>query len=222
MHTTTSNKIRELRGILGQTQGAFAATVGVSKDAVASWEIGRNRLSPWMARRLALATGVDEFSLLRAGTPLRTLELPRQPFTLEEFRKHQKLFWGGNSDKNAAWHAQRCLETLELLFRAAARTRAGSRLPGVLGAFIQWGHEARRDFRLEKPIDAILAERKAPLELNKTYGQWREMARVDPEMTRKFGFKDDPEREGREALTLSLETIPVWMPGHSMRGGRRG
>ena len=59
MKTMANENIRELRRILGQTQDAFAATIGASKDTVASWETGRNRVSEWMARRIALATGVD-------------------------------------------------------------------------------------------------------------------------------------------------------------------
>ena len=37
-----------------------------------------------------------------------------------------------------------------------------------------------------------------------------------------MGFKDDPERGDNEMLRLNMETVPVWMPGQSMRGGRRG
>jgi transcriptional regulator with XRE-family HTH domain len=68
-HTTTNmttkrrkpnEALRELRQIIGRTQGEFAAMIGASKDAVASWEIGRNQLSPPFARRIALAMGVEE------------------------------------------------------------------------------------------------------------------------------------------------------------------
>ncbi len=79
MQTTTSKKIRALREILDQTQGEFAATIGASKDAVASWETGRNDLSAGLARRISLATGVDERSLLRANLPLLTLSLKVVP-----------------------------------------------------------------------------------------------------------------------------------------------
>ena len=37
--------VRALRKIIGLTQAEFAVMLGVSKDAVVSWEIGRNELS---------------------------------------------------------------------------------------------------------------------------------------------------------------------------------
>ncbi|MEI6781158.1 MAG: hypothetical protein WCQ21_09595 [Verrucomicrobiota bacterium] len=35
----------------------------------------------------------------------------------------------------------------------------------------------------------------------------------------KMGFVDDPERGDKEMLRLSIETVPVWMPGWSMGEG---
>ena len=67
-----------------------------------------------------------------------------------------------------------------------------------------------------------MAERREKLTLNKSYAQWREMAGSDPDMARKMGFRDDPARDGKEMLSLSLETVPLWKPGFNMRGGRFG
>ena len=58
--------VRALRKIIGLTQADFAVMIGVSKDAVVSWEIGRNELSATFARRIALVTGVDG-RMLRLG-----------------------------------------------------------------------------------------------------------------------------------------------------------
>jgi transcriptional regulator with XRE-family HTH domain len=223
MKTKANENIRELRKILGQTQDEFAATIGASKDTVASWETGRNRLSEGMARRIALATGVDERSLLEGARPLRTRHPARRVFTVEEFQRHQKMFWGTSPEASVRGHLNRCGEALELLLRAAARSGEGTgpaRLAGLLDEFHQWCEQARKEFRLEEEIDAQLAQRKEKLELNKSYAQWREMAKADPEMARMMGFKDDPTRGGNEMLRLSLETVPVWRPGHNMRGGR--
>ena len=57
--------VRALRKIIGLTQAEFAVIMGVSKDAVVSWEIGRNELSATYARRIALVTGVDELATHR-------------------------------------------------------------------------------------------------------------------------------------------------------------
>ena len=213
--------MKELRKVIGITQRELAAMIGASKDTVASWEIGRNRVSAGMARRIALATGVDERSLLKGSRPMLTYHPARRPFTLEEFERHQKLFWGGSAEESVRRHLPRCTDALELLLRAAAQAGEGgipARMAGVLDSFIQWCQQTRKDFRLEKEIDAQLEERKATLELNKSYARWREMAKTDPEMARRMGFKDDPKRDGKETLRLSMETVPVWMPGQSMRG----
>jgi len=223
MKTRAQENIRELRRILGLTQEAFATLVGVSKDTVASWETGRNRLSEGMARRLALVTGVDGRSLRKPGGPLQTLALPRRQFTLEEFRRHQKSFWGASDEKQLTRHVERCSDALELLFRAAATAggeAVASRLAGVLDSFSQWCQQTRKDFHLEKLIDAQLETRTARLELTKSYGQWREMARTDPEMARKMGFKEEATKDAGESLKLSITTVPTWMPGHDMRGRR--
>lgn len=223
MKTRANEPIRELRRILELTQAAFATLLGVSKDTVASWETGRNGVSAGMARRMALVTGADERSLRKPGGPLLTLAVPRRPFTVEEFRRHQKGFWGAPTGEQMARHLERCGDALELLFRAAATTGGEegiSRLAGVLDSFIQWCQQTRKDFQLAKAIDAQLERRKGRLELNKSYGQWREMARTDPGMARRMGFHDDVEKDPHDVLKLSIETIPIWMPGHNMRRTR--
>lgn len=220
-HDIMNENLKKLRQELGLTQAAFAATVGVAKDTVASWETGRNRLSHWMARRIALATGVDA-GTLQGGGPLQTRGPgPRRRFTREEFERHHARFWGTDVEASVPRQVGRCGEALELLFTAAARAGEGggaARLGALLDSFVQWCNRARADFQLEREIDAQLAERKRPLKLNKSFKQWRAMARTDPDAARMFGFVDDPERESSEMLELEMETIPVWWPGGAMRG----
>jgi transcriptional regulator with XRE-family HTH domain len=225
MKAKPHNPIRALRRILGETQGKFAATIGVSKDAVASWETGRNPVSASMARRIALVTGVDERALMNHELPLLTMNPnpQRQPYTLEEFKRHRKMFWGQTAEESVRRQLSPCMDTLELLFRAAANYGQGAestRLPGVLGSFIQWCQQTREDFELEAGIDAQLMQRKRPLELNHSYKQWREMAKEQPHTARQFKFKDDPKRGDQEMLALSIETVPMWMPGTSMRAAK--
>ena len=42
-------------------------------------------------------------------------------------------------------------------------------------------------------------------------------------MARMMGFKDNPKRKDEDSLSLTMETVPEWMPGTSMKGaqGRR-
>ena len=225
--TTTLNKtktIRELRRILGQTQSEFAALIGASKDTVASWETGRNPVSAALARRIALVTGVDERSLLKPGGELMVrLTHPRRRYTVEEFGRYRKQFWGASGEECVRRQWRPCADTLELVFLAAAKGAGvtGGRLPGVVDSFIQWCRQAREEFQLGPAIEAELATRRGTLELTHSYRQWREMAKDDPGMARKLGFKDNPKRGDGESLSLKMETVPEWMPGTSMRAGRR-
>ena len=77
MKTKLNQTLWELRRILGLTQAEFATMIGASKDTVASWDAGRNRLSLAFARRIAFATGVDEGSLPEGKRP-PTLTFQRQ------------------------------------------------------------------------------------------------------------------------------------------------
>ena len=223
MKTTTNKTIRELRRILGQTQGEFAALIGASKDTVASWDTGRNPVSASMARRIALVTGVDERSLLKPGGELMVrLTCPRRRYTVEEFGRYRKQFWGSTGEESVRRQWRPCADTLELVFLAAVKGEmTGGRLPGVVDSFIQWCRQAREEFQLGPAIEAELATRQGTLELTHSYRQWREIAKDDPEMARKMGFKDNPKRGDEESLSLKLETVPEWMPGTSMRAGRR-
>ena len=220
-----NENLKKLRQELGRTQAEFAATVGVSKDAVASWETGRNRLSAGMARRIALATGVDARTLQGSGPLEMRGDGKRRRFTREEYERHQARFWGPDAEASVPRQVQRCCDALGLLFTAAARTGEGggaARLAAILDSFAQWCDRARADFQLERGIDAQLAERKQPLKLNLSYQQWRAKARTEPDTVRLFGFVDDPTRKDAEMLELEADTIPVWGPGGGMRAkGRR-
>ncbi len=46
--------MRQARKELGMTQKQFAAAIGMSKDAVSSWDIGRNRICRTSAFRMSV------------------------------------------------------------------------------------------------------------------------------------------------------------------------
>jgi len=226
MKTKSYHPIRALRQILNQTQGQFAATIGASKDTVASWETGRNPVSHSMARRIAVVTGVDDRSLMNPELPLLTMNPnpQRQPYTWAEFEKHRKQFWGKTVEEQVSSQMPNCQDALELLFTAAAQYGSDtepSRLPGLIGSFIQWCEMARKDFELEAGIDSQLATRKKQDTKTQSYGQWRALAKEMPSTAKFWGFVDDPKRDDQEPLSLKLETIPTWNPGHGMRGPKR-
>ncbi len=222
MKTRPNQAMRELRRIINRTQGEFAAMIGASKDAVASWETGRNKLSRSFARRISFATGAEERALLRGGGRLMSY-LPRkgrQVFTAARFEEYRKSYWGRSEEEAAKQHLRNCVDALGLLFVAAARPhgKVRHRLPGVVDSFRQWCERTREEFHLDAEIEEQLKRRKTKLAINKTYGQWRKMQREDPTACRVMGFKDDPSRGDHENLRLETETVPLWRPGHPMRG----
>ena len=147
--------VRALRKIIGLTQAEFAVMIGASKDAVVSWEIGRNELSATWARRIALGTGVDGRTLrLGVSVPFSQSE-DAHLYTKEDFERHQQTEWSSTEEAQAERLA-RCQDTLELLFRAAARADGDpprQRLPGLMDSFMQWCESAREDFKLGPALD---------------------------------------------------------------------
>ena len=220
MQAIHNQSIRQLRKLLEQTQTEFATMIGVSKDAVVSWENGRNPLSESFARRISRVTGVQARSLLKGNGELMAQRHPQSSFTREEFQWHRKTFWGRSLEESVRRQLGPCADALELILRAAGRAGEGGKalpLPAVLDAFEQWCRQTTEDFQLLRHIEAQLEQRKGTLELTKSYAQWRTMAKQDPKMASRFGFKDDPKRADAEGLTLSMETIPIWAPGWDMR-----
>ncbi len=227
MNTKTSKAIQELRGIIGLTQGEFAVMIGASKDTVASWEVGRNKLSSSFARRIALATGVIEDDLLRGRSPLTTrgFAARRTPFTAETFKSHRTSYWGSSDETAARRHLKHCTDALELLFLAAARAggdKGPSRLPAVADSFIHWCEQTREDFALEAGIDEQLAQRTSEVAVQKSYREWRRQQREDPTACRAMGFTDDPTKDDNESLRLTTMTMPLWRPGYPMRAPNPG
>ena len=214
--------VRALRKTIGLTQAEFAAMLGVSKDAVVSWEIGRNELSATWARRIALVTGVDGRELRVGVSVPMSKDEDAHIYTKEDFERHQRTEWSG-TDEAQAERLARCQDTLELLFRAAARMDGDpprQRLPGVMDSFMQWCESAREDFKLGPALDEQLAQRRFRAGMTQEYRDWRAMARGNPEGLKAAGFQDDPSRGDKEQLRLDLELVPGWAPGRSMKTPR--
>jgi transcriptional regulator with XRE-family HTH domain len=214
--------VRALRKIIGLTQAEFAILIGASKDAVVSWETGRNELSETFARRIALATGVDGRALrIGIGVPISAAD-EAHVYTKADFERHQQTELGMTAE-GTAQRLDHCLDTLKLLFEAAARASGdgrGQRWPGLLDSFQQWGESAREDFKLGAALDELLAERRFRAGMTQEYRDWRAMARGNPEGLAAAGYRDDPSRGEKETLRLELDLVPEWAPGQSMKPPR--
>ena len=211
--------VRALRKTIGLTQAEFAAMLGVSKDAVVSWETGRNELSVTFARRIALVTGVDGRALRLGINVLFSQNDDAHIYTKEDFERHQRTNWSG-TDEAQAERLAHCQDTLELLLRAAAKPGGKPprhRLPALVDSFMQWSESAREDFELGPEIDEQLARRRFRGGMTQEYWLWRAMNRGNPEGLKAAGFQDDPSKGDKEQLRLELEFVPGWAPGRSMK-----
>jgi DNA-binding XRE family transcriptional regulator len=222
MKTKPNQAVRQVRGILDQTQAEFAAMIGVTRDAVVSWELGRNKLSRKFARRIALATGVDEKVLLRGRGPVTVYHpfAKDRLFTVERYREHRQTYWGRTDETAARHHYCNCADALELLLVAAARSGKGKescQLPAVVDSFVAWCRETTEDFGLDEQILKQLDQRKNTVPLTKSYAEWRRMAKEQPGVCRIWRFQDDPRKSDAESLRLEAEMSPVWKPGYDMR-----
>jgi hypothetical protein len=203
-------------------QTEFAAMIGISKDSVASWDIGRIKVSDRFARRIVFATGVDEDSVM-GGEGVPTVTYPvtgRRGYTREDFQRYQGTARGRSDEAGARHHLKNCADTLRLILMAAASSGEGGlgrRLPAVLNSFIQWSEETQEEFNLGRGIRAQLEKREFKMGLTFTYGQWRALVGGKKEEARLSGFKDDPKKSDAEELRLEVKAIPGWSPGRSMQ-----
>ena len=217
MKKQPNQAIRALRKIIGQTQAEFAGMIGVSKDAVVSWETGRNQLSATIARRIGLVTGVDG-RMLHLGVSVPVSQAADgHVYTAEDFRRHEQTEWG---EEAGARRREYCVDTLELLLRAAAQPggeKIRARLPGVMDSFLQWCERTREDFQLGPQIDAQLETRRRKVGMTQPVHYWRRMNLENPEGLKASGYVEDPAKGDREELRLELELVPGWSPGRSMK-----
>lgn len=221
MKNQPNEALRTLRNILGQTQAEFAAMVGASKDAVVSWELGRNQLSATFARRIALVTGVDEKALkMDLSLPISNAD-DGHVYTADDFKRHQQSEWGRTDEESLRRKLEYCQDTMELLLRAAVRAdNQRPCLPGVMDAFMQWGENVRADFDLGAAIDDQLEQRRTKAGMTHAYRDWRAMARGNRAVLEAAGFKDDPDKMDQDELRLVLDLVAGWAPGRSMKWPR--
>jgi transcriptional regulator with XRE-family HTH domain len=214
--------LRELRNILGQTQAEFAGMIGASKDAVVSWELGRNQLSAAFARRIALVTGADERALMIGLSVPISNAADAHVYTADDFKRHLQSEWGRTDEESLRRKMEYCQDTMELLLRAAVAQAETKRhcLPGVLEAFTQWCEGVRTDFGLGPAIDDQLKERRRKAGVTQCYRVWRRMAREDASAMAAAGFKDDPDKGDKDELRLVLDLVAGWAPGRSMKWPR--
>jgi transcriptional regulator with XRE-family HTH domain len=147
--------IRALRAIIGKTQREFAHSLGISPSALKRIENNNLALSWRVARKIQIETGIDPRSLLERKGKLRNIE--GQEYTVKFYEAWKEMYtW--QSEEVAKVIASR-IEPL-LVAAAGASTK---RMWQVLGEIIETLDRCRIDFKLERPIDQILAKQRPPM-----------------------------------------------------------
>jgi transcriptional regulator with XRE-family HTH domain len=88
--TSSFNTVAHLRKILQRTQEDFAVLAGVSRNAVASLESGRLKLSARLANKISEQTNVNPHWLLTADPSAPMVNCDNQPWRQEDFEAAQK------------------------------------------------------------------------------------------------------------------------------------
>jgi hypothetical protein len=190
--------------------------VGTTRDAVASWECGRNRLSLKFARLIHTSTGAAVAPLLN-GNDVPLSMFGRRPYSKADFDSWRKRHH--EEDPNIALRRARLgAGALEVLFLAAARPGSGKvkeRIAAVSQSFLEWCEQTREDFKLANQIDEVLSQRKFKDRLTMTWGDWRKDGSMYAPY---YGFKEDKRKPDDEDLTLEIQAWPSWVPGGDMTG----
>lgn len=213
MKTKRNEAIAALRQVIERTQTEFAAMIGATRDAVVSWECGRNRLSREYAYRIEMATGCAADCVLRGRATL--MDVFGRPYTRADYDDWRKRIEPSDA-ATARRYTTRAADSIGLLLEAAAqpgRGRVKDRLPGLWTGFVQWARDAAQDFKLGPELDAILSRRRIRQSVTITYGDARQM---DLRARKLWAFKDDRRKPDSASITLTMETHPAWNPGGDM------
>jgi DNA-binding XRE family transcriptional regulator len=229
MKTKPNLAVKALRTIIGRTQDEFAAMIGATRDAVASWEGGRNHVSDTFAQRIFMSTGAFPEDLVKGVGIPRFFLTNGRPYSKGDFDWYRSERTETHTE-SAIRHAKNGASALEVLLLAAAKPGFGrikDRLPAVWNSFIDWCDQTREDFKLEKQIDGVLSQRKFKDRMTGSWGEWRRLkclaARSEAAewIVSCYNFKDDKRKLDDEELTLEVETCPDWEPGIGMVGKDR-
>jgi DNA-binding XRE family transcriptional regulator len=154
-HLIDGRKVAELRKIIGKSQSQFAAMIGVSIHTIISVENGRNQLSENLTRRIKIATGAD----LSRQSKGKIAAVGGGGYTRKDFEEWHTRF--SSEEHSAKERFEEIKYWVELVFRAAAKPGvAGNRdrLPAVYLSLVDWLHDTRQAFKLEREIDDILED----------------------------------------------------------------
>ncbi len=192
------NNLTRLREGLAWSQPEFARRFGVSASIIKKLEAGKRTITQDLSARIFAETGV----MLVAGPEEDELE-----YTKEDYTKWKKevLF-----DRKAVKGAERLIMKLVELMLAAAARPGVEKSYVVFNALVQAIETVKREFQMEKHIDAELRDR---LKTETRHYTVRELRQNDL-LAKQVGFKDDPKLKDDEQIPMT-KTVG-WLPAKEL------
>jgi transcriptional regulator with XRE-family HTH domain len=153
---THRHVLRDLRRTIKRTQLQFAKMLGVSRVYVNKIENGQLPISPALAVRVHVLTGISIDELAKGSTG-KLIDHFGRPYSAETFIWWQKSF-RRPSEKDAAARARNLRWWTWILLRAAAIHHKGVAYNAVIAALIQSLDTIRREFGLTETTARLLGE----------------------------------------------------------------
>jgi transcriptional regulator with XRE-family HTH domain len=188
------NNLTRLREGMDLSQPEFARLVGVSASIIKKLERGTRTLTPDLSARIFAETGI--------------MLIPAPEETPIEYSKEQHEDWKKDVefDAKSVEAAARVVMKLVRLMLAASIRPGVKKSYVVFNALIQAIEVVKKDFKMEKHIDAELRDRQSTQ--TKLYSV-RELRQNDL-LAKQVEFKDDPSLKDDQEIPLSK---PVgWLP----------
>jgi transcriptional regulator with XRE-family HTH domain len=190
----SENNIGHLIKAIGLTQQEFAQRLGVSASAIKKVVAGKRPISDDLRSRIYAETGLIFFSAPKED-PLE--------YTKENYKDYKKDITF--TEKNAQVAAGLISRSVELMMIAAARPGVDKAVP-VFSAITLAIENVKKEFQMEKHLDAVLQERNSTE--TKLYTV-REL-RNNNVLAEQTGYKDDPALKDDDKIPLT-RTVG-WLP----------
>jgi transcriptional regulator with XRE-family HTH domain len=221
MKKEPNKTVAKLRKLIGKTQEQFAVMLGVSKDTIVSVENGRNRLTPGLAYRIHVATGVNQLNLLENTGILMTGDQDTygrgiSEYTRECFEKWRKDVFDAGDDpagrkKTAQYFFDHLKERIEVLLIAATRPgmKGRDRFPAVMQSLENWINTVYYEFELAKEVDQVLREETFEIATD-TFNVGFLRASIKEGNPFKFKFKDSKKYKDSDSVKVNFEYYEKW------------
>jgi transcriptional regulator with XRE-family HTH domain len=208
--------LSDLRKAIRRSQKQFASMIGVSANVIINIENGKSPLTPTLAQKIYVATGVSSWMYWRGDD--RILDISSAPYTRSTFDNWMARY-ADSDDMRLNEFFRYASDTLFILLAGAAKYKLKNQLPALRQSFHDWCVESHKRFDLEAPIKEFLKSRKYIKRLTMSYGDWRTFGK---DFQKLYEFKDDHSKPDDEDLTLQYECTPGFGPCFNMKGPESG